>query len=123
MQADDNLKGLQILARKLERLVCPEGTDVSGLLEQEQICLRPPGCEAAMQQLDKTNVSLAHALQKLMQARIGLMLGCCIGLSYQVSWAGMGQSSSHASDPRSVLGLQFMSFLIKCWHLWIPSRG
>ncbi len=64
---DDSLKGLEALAQRLQTMLCPKGSSVPDLLEQDQIRLRPPESEEVMQELDRANVKLATALQSLMQ--------------------------------------------------------
>lgn len=60
---------MQTLSQKLQKLLLPDGKQLSELLEQEEVCLQPAESEEAMQQLDKANVKLANALQKVMQVR------------------------------------------------------
>ena len=66
VQEHDSLSGLLGLSQLLQHLLSPE-ISLAELLKQEEICLRPSEAEDAMQQLDKANVKVANALQRLIQ--------------------------------------------------------
>ena len=61
------MTGMQAVSQKLLQLLLPDGRQLAELLSQEEISLCSAASEDAMQQLDKANVKLAAALQKLMQ--------------------------------------------------------
>lgn len=69
LQADDSLKGMELLIQKLQNLLCPGDSSISDLLQVEQVYLRPAESEQALHKLDRANVELANALQRLVQVR------------------------------------------------------